>query len=72
MPITTTTEQNIGVPGHRIDGIPHDKADGQCQAVRGNAEGQVPTTAADSKTTSPGGNPASGAANVKLCEEGGQ
>lgn len=30
-----------------MNGIPHDKGEQRCQAVGGNAEGKVPTTAPD-------------------------
>jgi hypothetical protein len=50
-------------------GIPHDKGEQRCQAVGGNAEGKVPTTAPASASESPGSNPAAGADGAMTPDE---
>lgn len=42
-------------------GIPNDQGEQRCQAVAGNGEGKVPTTAPACASESPGGNTAAGA-----------
>jgi hypothetical protein len=50
-------------------GIPHDKGEQRCQAVGGNAEGKVPTTAPVCASESPGSNPAAGADGAMTPDE---
>lgn len=56
---------NIG-PGNRL---PHDKGEKRCQAVGGDAEGKVPTTAPVCASESPGSNPAAGADEPMTADE---
>lgn len=50
-------------------GIPHDKGEQRCQAVGGDAEGKVPTTAPACALTSPGSNTAAGAVEPMTADE---
>jgi hypothetical protein len=54
------------IAGHRI---PHDKGEQRCQAVGGNAEGKVPTTAPVCASESPGSNSAAGADEAMTPDE---